>query len=112
MRQSMRAAKSHLRLLAWIVATVVAVVLLWGTALTWDTVLAEGEQLAIPWFSVDGGGGTVAAGGYTLLSAVGQADAGALNGPGGYSLVGGVLAAGTGGAIVQDQKVYLPAAAR
>lgn len=106
MRQDTRAPERRRRPLAWILAAIVAIALLWGTA------LAEGGQLAIHWFSVDGGGGAVTAGGYTLLSAVGQADAGALNGPGGYSIVGGVLAVGTGGSLVQDRKVYLPAAAR
>lgn len=58
--------------------------------------------------SVDGGGGRVTAGGYSLVSALGQPDAGQ-TAAGIYTLTGGVLAAGGGGAVtVPDMKVHLP----
>lgn len=49
---------------------------------------AQAQSYAIPWWTVDGGGGTSAGGGYTLSGTVGQPDAGVMTG-GGYSLTGG-----------------------
>lgn len=45
---------------------------------------------SVPWSSVDGGGGTVKGGVYTLAGAIGQCDAGQLSG-GVYTLQGGFI---------------------
>jgi hypothetical protein len=50
--------------------------------------LAGSVAYELSWFTVDGGGGESAGGGYALVGTAGQADAGALSG-GDYSLVGG-----------------------
>jgi hypothetical protein len=43
---------------------------------------------SIPWYTIDGGGGTSTGGVYSVSGTIGQPDAGAMNG-GNYSLVGG-----------------------
>jgi hypothetical protein len=49
---------------------------------------------AVPWFSIDGGGGTTSTGGvFSVTGTVGQPDAGRLSG-GSFALVGGFEAAG------------------
>ena len=62
-------------------------------ALAATTLLASAvsAQLSIPWFTVDGGGGTSSGGGLTLTGTVGQADAGAMSG-GGLTIAGGFWA--------------------
>ena len=56
----------------------------------------------ITWYTIDGGGGTIGSGAYTLDGTVGQPDAGMLTG-GGYTLEGGYWG---GAALVY--RVYLP----
>ena len=51
-------------------------------------VSAQGQNYALDWFTVDGGGGTSSGGAYTLAGTIGQPDAGTLSG-GAFSLVGG-----------------------
>ena len=51
-------------------------------------VTTHAQSYAIPWWTVDGGGGTSTGGGYTLSGTIGQPDAGVLSG-GTYSLRGG-----------------------
>ena len=46
------------------------------------------QNFSIDWFTIDGGGGTVTGGTYTVSSTIGQPDAGTLSG-GSYSLTGG-----------------------
>jgi hypothetical protein len=46
-------------------------------------------QISIPWFTIDGGGGTSTGGGFTLSGTIGQPDAGVTMTGGGFSLVGG-----------------------
>jgi hypothetical protein len=59
----------------------------------------------LTWHTVDGGGGTVSGGGYTLMGTAGQPDAGdALTG-GGYTLVSGFW---PGAAVEVKYKIYLP----
>jgi hypothetical protein len=58
-----------------------------------SVVLAQGDY-DLPWFTVDGGGGTIGGGAYTLSGTIGQPDAGVLSG-GPYTLVGG-FGVGTG----------------
>ena len=50
--------------------------------------LAGSVAYELTWFTVDGGGGESAGGGYALLGTAGQPDTAALSG-GDYSLVGG-----------------------
>ena len=58
----------------------------------------------LTWHTVDGGGGTVSGGGYTLMGTAGQPDAGdALTGSG-YTLVGGFWP----GVRVAGHNIYLP----
>jgi hypothetical protein len=49
---------------------------------------AQAQSYAIPWWTVDGGGGTSSGGGYTLSGTIGQPDAGVMSG-GDYTLTGG-----------------------
>ena len=49
---------------------------------------ASGQNYAINWYTVDGGGGSSSAGQYTLRGTIGQPDAGAMSTPG-LSIVGG-----------------------
>jgi hypothetical protein len=74
-------------------------------SVTVTLVVAEANVLAtymIPWWTVDGGGGTSQGGGYTLSGTAGQPDAGNANG-GTYSLRSGFWQ-------VNDfpHKIYLP----
>jgi hypothetical protein len=64
---------------------------------------ANGPGYTLDWWTVDGGGGTLAAGGYVLRGTAGQPDAGALTG-GDYTLSGGFW----GGAGPAAYDVYLP----
>ena len=49
---------------------------------------AQGQNYALDWFTIDGGGGASSGGAYSLAGTIGQPDAGISSG-GGYSLVGG-----------------------
>src|SRR5262245_43873838 len=49
---------------------------------------ANSQTYGIDWSTVDGGGGAISGGGYSLNGTIGQADAGAMSG-GSYSIVGG-----------------------
>ena len=55
--------------------------------------LASPGALSIPWYTVDGGGGTSTGGGYTVSGTAGQPDAGLLTG-GEYRLGGGFWGGG------------------
>jgi len=57
-------------------------------AMATTTMSANAQQYTIPWFTIDGGGGTSTGGVYAVSGTIGQADAGVLAG-GTYSLVGG-----------------------
>jgi hypothetical protein len=60
----------------------------------------------IPWWSVDGGGGTSSGGTYTLRGTAGQPDAGTVSGAK-YAIAGGFWA-GTGGEPPEPFKIVLP----
>jgi hypothetical protein len=49
---------------------------------------ASAQNFSIDWFTVDGGGGASAAGGFSVSGTIGQPDAGFMSG-GGYAVVGG-----------------------
>jgi hypothetical protein len=49
---------------------------------------AQGQIASMSWRTVDGGGGTSTAGGFTVHGTIGQTDAGILSG-GGYAILGG-----------------------
>jgi hypothetical protein len=63
---------------------------------------ADGPGYDLSWSTVDGGGGTLTGGGYTLMGTAGQPDAGPALEGGSYSLVGGFW----GGVAQYD--VYVP----
>jgi hypothetical protein len=68
---------------------VLMAILLGGLLLTTTALTARSESYDLSWWTVDGGGGTLAApGGYSLAGTAGQADAGSLAGEG-YTLSGG-----------------------
>lgn len=50
------------------------------------------DSFDIPWFSVDGGGGTSAGGEFVLSGSIGQADAGTPLTGGNFAVTGGVMA--------------------
>ena len=58
------------------------------------------------WWTVDGGGGDSAGGGYTLVGTIGQHEAGVLLEGDGYTLTGGLWPAGSASAGGVD--IYLP----
>jgi hypothetical protein len=65
---------------------------------------ASGPGYSLHWWTVDGGGGTLKGGSYSLSGTAGQPDAGALTG-GGYALSGGFWGVGAGPV---EYSVYLP----
>jgi hypothetical protein len=67
----------------------------------------------LSWWTVDGGGGTVAeeGGGYSLSGTAGQPDAGPALSGGGYTLVGGFWSGAQGGSGGR-YRVYLPSVMR
>jgi hypothetical protein len=67
---------------------IITILLLFLTILLFFSNPAHAQSFAIPWWTVDGGGGTSTGGGYTLSGTIGQPDAGMMTG-GGYSLIGG-----------------------
>jgi len=79
------------------VLVTIALLLIVSTALA-----LSGYDLS--WWTVDGGGGTVSGGSYTLAGAIGQPDVGILAG-GDYTLGGGFW---RGGVAAAGYKVYLP----
>ena len=86
---------------ASLVILVLAVALLLLTGGTAAVYAQTGGGYDLTWWTVDSGGGTLSSGGYTLVSAAGQPDAGVPEG-GDYALVGGFW----GGAA--QYHVYLP----
>jgi hypothetical protein len=86
------------------ISVVITVCLL---SLTTATVLAQsGGNYDLTWSSLNGGGGEVSGGRFALISAIGQAEAGTLNG-GSYTLSGGFLA-GMSSPPPANGRVYLP----
>jgi hypothetical protein len=72
-------------------------------------VLATPQAFDLPWWTVDGGGGTSAGGAYSLSGTIGQPDAGLMSG-GDYTLGGGFWG---GGELQAAQSfVYLPITTR
>lgn len=68
-------------------------------------VVAAQSGYSIGWYTMDGGGATLSAGGgYTLGSTIGQADAGVVSG-GGYTLHGGFWGS-------PDSMLYIPLVTR
>jgi hypothetical protein len=86
---------------------VAALVLL---ALAGPSVHAQsGGGYELTWTTIDAGGGTVTGGAYSLVSTIGQAEAGATASGGAYSLAGGVW--GGSGSVISPpggKRVYLP----
>jgi hypothetical protein len=67
-----------------------------------QSLVPEAGSYDLPWWTIDGGGGTSSGGAYALSGTSGQPDAGVLNG-GGYGLTGGFW----GGASAPNAS-YLP----
>jgi hypothetical protein len=82
-------------------ALLLAMLLLLGG---WSTAHA---QPAIPWQTVDGGGGLCTAGAFTLRGTVGQADAGVMSG-GQFSLAGGFWQSPAPSTGTMSQRLYMP----
>jgi hypothetical protein len=82
-------------------AVMLAALLLFGS---WSTALA---QPAIPWQTVDSGGGQCTAGVFTLRGSIGQADAGVTSG-GPFALAGGFWRTSTPVAGNLNQRLYMP----
>ena len=61
-----------------------------GLVLLATAALAITVTYNVPWYSVDGGGGTSLGGAYSLTGTIGQCDAGTMNG-GVYALYGGFV---------------------
>ncbi len=61
---------------------------------------------SLPWWTVDGGGGTSSGNGYSISGTIGQPDAGKIASGGGYTLAGGFWHGGV--AASPEMKVYLP----
>jgi uncharacterized membrane protein len=70
---------------------------------------AAPAQYAMDWWTVDGGGGTVSGGSYSLSGTVGQSDAGSALEGGTYRLVGGYW---SGIGAVGHYELYLPSVIR
>ena len=70
-----------------LIAGILAVALIGVTAVVWAQ---AGGGLTLPWFSVDGGGGTSEGGDFSLDGTVGQPDAGRLAG-GDFAVEGGFI---------------------
>jgi hypothetical protein len=85
------------------VLLVMAVLLLLATLTS-----ADGPGYTLRWWTVDGGGATLAGEGYTLGGTAGQPDAGTLTREG-YILCGGFWGGGTG---PSGHTVYLPLVSR
>ncbi len=80
----------------------VALALLLGV--TGAALAQTGGGYDLTWWTVDGGGGRLEGGGYTLDSTVGQADAGPVLSGGGYGLAGGFWV----GAVEGGTRIFLP----
>ena len=69
----------------------------------------SGGGYELRWTSIDAGGGALAGGAYSLTSTIGQAEPGATQSGGSYSLNGGVVDAGkSGDTTTGERRVYVP----
>jgi len=71
--------------------------------------LAQSGGYDLSWWTVDGGGGTLEDGSYTLSGTAGQPDAAVWQG-GGHTLSGGFW--GGAGPVTHGERVYLPLVVR
>jgi hypothetical protein len=81
----------------------VLLVLLVGAA------LAAPNTFSIPWWTVDGGGGTSQVGDFAVSSTIGQPDTSPLMSGGDFTIVGGYWG---GGALLAQNQLYLPIVTR
>lgn len=65
--------------------------ILTGLAISAASAFIQAGDYSVSWYTFDGGGGTSAGGGYTLMGTIGQPDAGSHSGSG-YDLTGGFWA--------------------
>jgi hypothetical protein len=71
---------------------------------------APEAEYDLSWWTVDGGGGTLTNGNYSLSGTVGQAEAGAALVSSGYTLIGGYWYGA--GEEIQRYEIYLPSVIR
>jgi hypothetical protein len=83
---------------------------LFALLVTAGLLYAAPNALEMVWWTVDGGGGTLSNGSYSLSGTVGQAEVGAALESGGYTLVGGYWYGA--GEEVQRHELYLPSVIR
>ena len=83
------------KIMGLVMAAALAIAALAGAILSGEPVSAKAQAAAaaptafdLSWWTVDGGGGSLDGGGYSLSGTTGQPDAGALSG-GAYTLSGG-----------------------
>ena len=86
-----------------LVFLVVAVVLSLGIGMVYAQ---SGGGYDLSWWTIDGGGGRIAAGGYVLDGSIGQSDASEPLVAGGYELTGGFWAGDGDGPT--HSKIYMP----
>lgn len=69
----------------------------------------SGGGYELTWTSINAGGGEMTGGAYSLVSTIGQPEAGAMQSGGAYSLNGGVVDAGSSGQTTPGvQQTFLP----
>ena len=83
-----------------------AILALLLVAALFSAALAQSGQFALPWHTIDSGGGRISGGEFALEASIGQPDAGSMSG-GDFSLAGGFIVPP---AMVEDQSrdIYLP----
>ncbi len=90
------------------VLTLLLLIGLLGAVSIGSALAQTGGGYDLSWSTIDGGGGVVSGGGFTLLGTAGQPDAGASLTGGGYTLVGGFWPGASSGGITFPYSVYLP----
>jgi hypothetical protein len=76
---------------------------------SFSTLAQSGGGYELTWTSVDGGGGALSGGAYSLVSSIGQPEPGATQSGGAYSLNGGVVDAGESGETASpEQTIFVP----
>ena len=85
----------------FLLAVVLGFLVITGTA------LAVSNSFELPWWTVDGGGGTSQGGSYVLNGTIGQPEGDHLMSASSYNLVGGFWA-NQAGIILSEKVTYLP----
>jgi hypothetical protein len=76
---------------------------------SFSTLAQSGGGYELTWTSIDGGGGALSGGAYSLVSSIGQPEPGATQSGGAYSLNGGVIDTGESGETASpEQTIFVP----